>query len=122
MDIATILGVVLGFGVILASLVMGGGAMAFIDVPSIIIVVEACSANDDPFSLPQFLGIFLCSKAILIKIQPKRTDPEYGQLRRHQPTRWNLGSKSKFENRQSVFGQRLQMLVDGRNEEKSENC
>lgn len=122
MDIATILGVVLGFGVILASLVMGGGAMAFIDVPSIIIVVGGMLCGTMiHFSLPQFLGIFsVLKKAILIKISSPneliQNMVNYAAISRRDGT---LALEEQIRKTDNPFlAKGLQMLVDGRNEEK----
>ena len=45
MDIATVIGLVLGFAVILAAIVMGSGPLVFLHVPSMCIVVGGCSAR-----------------------------------------------------------------------------
>ena len=39
MDVATLIGIVLGFGLILGSILIGGGLGAFIDIPSALIVI-----------------------------------------------------------------------------------
>ncbi len=39
MDIATIIGAVTGFGMVLIAIFMGGGFMWFVNIPSIMIVV-----------------------------------------------------------------------------------
>jgi len=39
MDLATIIGMVVGFGLILSALVLGGAPLAFVDIPSMLIVV-----------------------------------------------------------------------------------
>lgn len=44
MDIATIVGIVLGFGLILGSIVMGGSLGSFIDIPSLLIVLGGTMA------------------------------------------------------------------------------
>ena len=45
MDIATVIGIVLAFGLILTSIIMGTGLGAFIDIPSIIIVIGGTIAS-----------------------------------------------------------------------------
>lgn len=45
MDIATLAGIVLGFGLIIGSIMIGGGIGAFIDIPSILIVVGGTIAT-----------------------------------------------------------------------------
>jgi chemotaxis protein MotA len=39
MDLATVIGMVVGIGLILSALVLGGAPMAFVDIPSVLIVV-----------------------------------------------------------------------------------
>ncbi|HJL15029.1 MAG TPA: MotA/TolQ/ExbB proton channel family protein [Sandaracinaceae bacterium LLY-WYZ-13_1] len=45
MDIATLIGIVLGFGLITGSILMGGSITSFIDVPSLLIVVGGTVAS-----------------------------------------------------------------------------
>ncbi len=57
MDLATLLGIIGGFGVIAASILMGGSAPIFFNVPSLIIVVGGTTAVVlTRVSLKQFLG------------------------------------------------------------------
>jgi len=57
MDIATVIGIVLAFGLILASIIMGTGLGAFIDIPSIIIVIGGTIASLlIAFPLPTVIG------------------------------------------------------------------
>ena len=59
MDIATIIGVILGFAVITTAIVAGGGWQIFIHIPSLAITIGGMlCATLIHFSLPQFLGIF----------------------------------------------------------------
>lgn len=59
MDIATIVGIVAGFALIIASIMSGGSLMIFVHIPSMLIVIGGmlCSVLIH-FSLSQFLGIF----------------------------------------------------------------
>jgi chemotaxis protein MotA len=71
MDIATIVGCVLSVVLILGSIVVGGGSlMAFIDVPSIFVVIGGCiGAAMMSFPLPNFLGVFgVTLKAVFWKV------------------------------------------------------
>lgn len=70
MDIATIIGVTLGFLVIVGSCVAGGMGKAFIHIPSLALTIGGMlCATLIHFSLPQFLGIFsIIKKTILTKI------------------------------------------------------
>ncbi|MGV6859163.1 MAG: MotA/TolQ/ExbB proton channel family protein [bacterium] len=57
MDIATVLGVVGAFGVIIASIIVGGSASTFVNVPSLIVVIGGTAAVTlSQISLAQFLG------------------------------------------------------------------
>ena len=71
MDIATILGLILGFGLILVSIAMGGGGLGpFIDVPSGMIVFGgAIAATLINFPLKMCLGTFgVVLKCFLFKL------------------------------------------------------
>ena len=71
MDIATILGLLLGFGLILTSIAMGGGGLGpFIDIPSGMIVFGgAAAASLINFSLKDNLGAFgVVLKCFLFKL------------------------------------------------------
>jgi chemotaxis protein MotA len=71
MDIATVVGTVLAIALILGSIVIGGGSfMAFIDVPSILVVIGgSIAAALISFPLPNFLGVFgVTMKAVFWKL------------------------------------------------------
>jgi chemotaxis protein MotA len=72
MDIATIVGVILGFLVVVGAIVVGGGWQSFVHIPSIAITIGGMlCATLIHFSLPQFLGIFsVVKKTIVTKIPP----------------------------------------------------
>ncbi|TWT43190.1 motility protein A [Botrimarina hoheduenensis] len=67
MDIATVVGVVVAIALILASIVVGGGSfVAFIDAPSMMVVIGgAIAATLISFPLPNFLGIFGVSMKVV---------------------------------------------------------
>lgn len=76
MDIATIVGLILGFGLILISIAMGGGGLGpFIDAPSMMIVFGgATAASLINFPLKSVLGSFgVVMKCFLFKL-PNPTD------------------------------------------------
>lgn len=71
MDIATIIGLILGFGLILVSIAMGGGGLGpFIDIPSGMIVFGgAIAASLINFPLKNVLGTFgIILKCFLFKL------------------------------------------------------
>lgn len=57
MDIATVLGIVGAFGVIMASIVLGGSASTFLNIPSLVVVIGGTAAVTlGQVSLQQFIG------------------------------------------------------------------
>jgi len=117
MDIATVIGILLGFGVVVGSIIMGGGASMFFHVPSLCITIGGMlCATMIHFSLPQFLSIFsIIKKTLITRISPQSElvqkmvnfaainrrdgtlalEPEIGKLNDH------------------FFAKGLQLLVDG---------
>lgn len=76
MDIATVVGTVLAIALILGSIVIGGGSfMAFIDIPSILVVIGgSIAAALISFPLPNFLGVFgVTMKAVFWKVDAPET-------------------------------------------------
>ncbi|MEJ5259271.1 MAG: MotA/TolQ/ExbB proton channel family protein [Anaerohalosphaeraceae bacterium] len=122
MDLATIIGLILGFSVIIVSIAMGGGAMAFVHIPSMCIVVGGMlCATMIHFSLPQFLGIFsVIKKAILVKVpSPNELIQQmvnYAAISRRDGA---LALEEHIRKTDIPFlAKGLQMLVDGQDEEK----
>ncbi len=76
MDIATIIGVLLGFVVVIVgSCVAGGMGKAFIHIPSIALTIGGMlCATIIHFSLPQFLGIFSIIKKTIVTKIPSATE------------------------------------------------
>ncbi len=70
MDIATIIGAVFGFIVVVGAIFVGGGWRSFLHLPSLAITMGGMlCATLIHFSLPQFLGIFsVVKKTIVAKI------------------------------------------------------
>jgi chemotaxis protein MotA len=122
MDIATVIGLILGFTVIFITLALGGGIMAFIDIPSVCIVVGGMlCATMIHFSLPQFLGIFsVIKKAIFVKVpSPNELIQQmvnYAAISRRDGA---LALEEYIRKTDIPFlAKGLQMLVDGQDEEK----
>jgi len=122
MDIATIVGVVLGFVVITGAIVTGGGWQIFIHLPSMAITVGGMlCATLIHFSLPQFLRIFsIVKKTIFTKI-PSQSEliqkmVNYSAINRRDGA---LALESEIRNTNDHFlGTGLQMLVDGQDVNK----
>ena len=117
MDIATIIGVLFGLVVIIGSIIAGGGAMAFIHIPSVAITMGGMlCATMIHFSLPQFLGIFsIIKKTIVVKI-PSPSEliqkmVNYAAINRRDGA---LALEQEISNVSDLFFVKgLQMLVDG---------
>lgn len=71
MDIATLLGILIGFGLVIAAIATGGSITAFIDVPSVLIVIGGTfSITMVSFSLGEIMkGQTLMLKAVFGKAQ-----------------------------------------------------
>lgn len=71
MDIATIIGLVGGFGLIITTIIMGGNAGGFVDIPSVVVVLGGTfAATFVMFPLKTIIGtIKVAMKSILFKSQ-----------------------------------------------------
>ncbi len=122
MDVATIVGILLGFSVITVAIVSGGGWQMFIHLPSLAITVGGMlCATLIHFSLSQFLGIFaVIKKTILTKI-PSRSEliqnmVNYAAINRRDGA---LALEQEINNvSDKFFTKGLQMLVDGQDSEE----
>lgn len=75
MDIATIIGILLGFFVVVSAIVIGGGWQSFVHLPSLAITIGGMlCATLIHFSLPQFLGIFSVVKKTIVTKIPSASD------------------------------------------------
>ncbi|MCD4831080.1 MAG: MotA/TolQ/ExbB proton channel family protein [Anaerohalosphaeraceae bacterium] len=123
MDIATILGILLGLVVIIGSIAVGTGANMFLNIPSIAITIGGMlCATLIHFSLPQFLSIFsIIKKTIVSKIPPQseliQKMVNYAAINRRDGALALEQEISKLDNMFFVKG--LQILVDGQNEENA---
>jgi chemotaxis protein MotA len=121
MDIATIVGLLFGFAVIIASISTGGGGSAFVHIPSLCIVVGGmlCSVLIH-FSISQFLGIFsIIKKTILVKVlSPNEIIQKmvnFAAISRRDGALALEEQVNKLDNQFIAKG--LQMLVDGQDED-----
>jgi len=121
-DIATIIGILLGFMVITTAIVAGGGWQMFIHIPSMAITIGGMlCATLIHFSLPQFLGIFSIVKKTIIAKVPSQTEliqkmVNYAAINRRDGA---LALEQEIPNLDnSFFIKALQMLVDGRDSEQ----
>jgi len=121
MDVATIVGVFLGFVVIMSAIVVGGGWQMFIHLPSMAITIGGMlCATLIHFSLPQFLGIFSVIKKTIVAKIPAQSEliqkmVNYAAINRRDgplALEQEIGKISDL-----FFVKGLQMLIDGQESE-----
>ena len=117
MDIATIIGILCGFLVIIGSIVAGGGALMFLHIPSMLVTLggTVCSVLIH-FSLPQFLGTFAIIKKTVVSQIPAKPEliqhmVNFAAINRRDGTLALESEISKLDN--AFFVKGMQMLVDG---------
>ncbi len=121
MDVATVVGVFLGFVVIVSAIVAGGGWQMFIHLPSMAITIGGMlCATMIHFSLPQFLGIFsIVKKTIVARIpsQPELIQKmvNYAAINRRDGALALEQEINKIDDLFFIKG--LQMVVDGQESE-----
>jgi chemotaxis protein MotA len=121
MDIATIIGTLLGFVVVIGAIVMGGGAAMFFHVPSLCITIGGMlCATMIHFSLPQFLSIFSIIKKTIIAKIPGQSEVvqkmvNFAAINRRDGTLALEPEISKLNDH--FFAKGLQLLVDGQDAE-----
>jgi len=121
MDIATIVGVILGFMVITTAIVTGGGWQIFIHLPSLAITIGGMlCATLIHFSLPQFLGIFSVVKKTIVAKIPSQSEliqkmVNFAAINRRDGALALEQEIGKIKDLFFVKG--LQMLVDGKDPE-----
>ena len=117
MDLATILGLIAGFGILGAAIAMKPGAIFFINVPSLLIVVGGTfSAGLINFPLSEFLGAIKVAKnAFLYKqIQVNEIIEKMVELARKARVEGLLSLEKEINDINDEFIKKgLQMMVDG---------
>ena len=121
MDIATIVGILLGFVVIIGAIVAGGGWQIFIHIPSMAITVGGMlCATLIHFSLPQFLGIFSIIKKTVVSKIPSQSELIQKMVNMAAINRRDgaLALEQEIHDISDLFFVKgLQMLVDGQESE-----
>jgi len=121
MDIATIVGVVLGFLVVLSAIVVGGGWQSFVHIPSLAITIGGMlCATLIHFSLPQFLSIFSVIKKTIVTKIPSSTELIQNMLNFAVINRRDgaLALEQEIPKISDLFFVKgLQMIVDGQDPE-----
>ena len=125
MDIATIIGILFGFGIIVISIVSGSSINIFIHLPSLMVTIGGMlSATLIHFSLPQFLSIFsIIKKTVLTKIPSPdeliQKMVNFATINRRDGTLALEPEISKLND--GFFIKGMQMLVDGQDAEAIRN-
>ncbi len=121
MDIATVVGLILGFLIIASAIAVGGGAGAFVNIPSMGIVIGGmlCSVMIH-FSLKQFLSIFsIVKKTFTTKVPSPneiiRKMINFAAISRRDGALALEEQIRKVDN--AFLAKGLQMLVDGQEED-----
>ncbi|MBW3019625.1 MotA/TolQ/ExbB proton channel family protein [Candidatus Woesearchaeota archaeon] len=121
MDIATIIGVILGFTVVVGAIVVGGGWQSFFHIPSLAITIGGMlCATLIHFSLPQFLSIFAVVKKTIVTKIPSPSEliqnmVNFATINRRDGA---LALEQEIHKVQDLFFVKgLQMLVDGQDPE-----
>ena len=126
MDIATIIGILLGFGCVLGAIITGGDPKVFIHIPSMLIVGGGMLAGTFVhFSMKQVLGIMpVIKKTLLFKLPTKaelvQDMVDYSAVcRRDGP----LALEKEIATVEDPFLlQAMRMIVDGQEEEAIEEA
>ncbi len=123
MDIATIIGILLGFSVVMLAIIGGSGSdwRIFCNMPSLAVTMGGMlCATLIHFSLPQFLGIFsVIKKTVVTKIPPPsqliQNMVDYAAINRRDGALALEQEVSKLDN--LFFVKALQMVIDGQEAE-----
>ncbi|MCP5145783.1 MAG: MotA/TolQ/ExbB proton channel family protein, partial [Gammaproteobacteria bacterium] len=119
MDLATLIGMVAAIGIILSAIVLGGSPMAFVDVPSMLIVVGgSAGAVLIKFTLSQFLASFkVAIKAFIFKLEsPEALIKEAVEMATEVRKSGLLALESKVTNN-TFLAKGIELMVDGHDAE-----
>jgi chemotaxis protein MotA len=124
MDLATVIGVLAGFGLVAWAILMGGSAAVFYDFSSVLITVGGMvSATFIHFSLRQVLGIFSVVKKTLFAGLPAEQEMvqqmvDYAAINRRDGA---LALENQLRQvRDPFLVKGVQMLIDGQEQEAIE--
>jgi chemotaxis protein MotA len=117
MDVATLIGIVFGSGLIISSIMLGPGAMTFLNVPSALITIGGTlMATLINFPLAKVLGVFaVVKKAFLYKL-PSATEEIERMVRLARVARSEglLALENSLDEIHDPFLQKaIQLVVDG---------
>ncbi len=115
MDLATLIGLVTAFGIVLASILLGGSAMMFVNVPSLLVVVGGTiGAVMMKFTLGQFLGAFkVALKGFLTKMDKPEDLIEQSVEMANEARKGGLLALEGKETPNEFMAKGIQLMVDG---------
>ena len=115
MDLATLLGLLCAFGIVLAAIVVGGSAGTFFNVPSILVVIGGTiGAVMMKFSLRQFLGAFkVATRAFISKLDKPEALIEQTVAMANEARKGGLLALEGKETDNGFLAKGIQLMVDG---------
>ncbi|MFT4585018.1 MAG: chemotaxis protein MotA [Gammaproteobacteria bacterium] len=115
MDLATLVGLITAFGIVLASIVIGGSGHTFVNVPSLLIVVGGTvGAVMMQFTLAQFLGAFkVALKAFVSKLDKPEDLIEQTIEMANEARKGGLLALEGKETSNPFMAKGIQLMVDG---------
>ena len=115
MDLATLVGLITAFGIVLASIILGGSAGMFVNVPSLLVVVGGTfGAVMMKFTLGQFLGAFkVALKAFLSKMDKPEELIEQAVEMANEARKGGLLALEGKETGNEFMSKGIQLMVDG---------
>lgn len=115
MDIATIIGLIGSFGIVMAAMILGGGLSVFFNIPSLLVVVGGSTFIVlMKFNVSQFLGaIKVAMKAFFFKSQSLDDLIEKSVKLADAARKGGLLSLENFKVDNEMLQKGIQLLVDG---------
>ena len=117
MDIATVLGIVSAFGLVLSAILMGGGINLFINIPSLLIVVGGTLGTTMiNYPLKDVLGVIKVVKNVFFSKSASTSDiiKQFGEFSNKARREGILALEGEIQNVQEEFLQKgIQLSIDG---------
>ena len=115
MDLATLLGLVGGSGIVLAAILLGGSAVTFLNAPSLLVVLGGTvGAVLMKFTLSQFFGAFkVATKAFMFRIDAPESLIGQAVEMANEARKGGLLALEGRDTENSFLKKGIQMMVDG---------
>jgi len=114
-DLATLVGLLSAFGIVLMAVVLGGSAITFVNVPSMLVVVGGTiGAVMMKFTLAQFLGAFkVAMKAFVHKLDKPEDLIEFTVDMANEARKGGLLALEGKETDNEFLSKGIQLMLDG---------